>query len=245
LCDLGLAVLNFDVRGHGQSRPTANNGGTWTYDDIVQADIPAMIEAARRHYPKQSVAIVGHSLVAHAAMIHAGLKPKESAEAIVSFGGNLWMPDLEPSLWTRLLKGGCLIAWAAISFPLGRFDAPFFGMGSDAEPWPYVKQLVLMYLRNELKSLQGIDDYKQALGQVRIPVLSFASEGDRWFGHPEAVTHFLSLLKKAKVKNRIIKQHKGEPPIGHMELVTSQASKPYWIEAGKWILKTVGKMRNA
>lgn len=236
LVEQGLAVLNFDVRGHGESGPTAFEGATWTYDDIVRFDVPALVKAGRLKYPNLPVVLVGHSLIGHAAMIHAGLKPKEAPDAIVSLGGNLWMPGLEPNWIRRILKYGILFTWVVFTVPFGRFDSKFFRIGSDAEPWPYVQQLVSMYFNNHLKSLNGMEDYMEILGCVRIPVLSISSEGDHLFGHPETVTRFVRLLKKARVENRIVRMKKGQPKIGHMDLVTSPHSQFLWKEAGNWIL---------
>src|SRR6476620_5688121 len=42
-----IAVIAFDLRGHGGSRPRASDGGSWSYDDLVEYDVPAVIAFAR------------------------------------------------------------------------------------------------------------------------------------------------------------------------------------------------------
>lgn len=233
----GLVVLNFDVRGHGESGPTAREGATWTYDDIVRFDVPALIAAGRARFPELPVAIVGHSLIGHAAEIHAGLDPNAAADAIVSFGGNLWTPELEPAWWARLVKGGVLLVWAA----LARLPGRFFRIGTDAEPWPYVRQFLSMYFRNRMTSPDGAVDYAHALERVCIPVLAFSSEGDWLLARPPAVARFVSLMKRAPVEHRVLHTQIGHPTPGHMDLVVSSHSRPQWEEAGRWILKTISR----
>src|SRR5262245_58590813 len=66
----GIAVLNFDLRGHGGSTPHAAGGGRWRYDDLVEQDVPAAVDFARRQFPSLPLACVGHSLFGHAALAH-------------------------------------------------------------------------------------------------------------------------------------------------------------------------------
>ena len=64
-----LAAAGFDVyvpdfRGHGRSRPPHARGGTWSFDDLVELDLPALVgaAAAASSCAPADLAILGHSL---------------------------------------------------------------------------------------------------------------------------------------------------------------------------------------
>ncbi|MEZ4237677.1 MAG: hypothetical protein R3F59_16325 [Myxococcota bacterium] len=47
LAERGLRVWRADLRGHGHSGPWPDEGGRWTYDDLVRRDLPRSSPAAR------------------------------------------------------------------------------------------------------------------------------------------------------------------------------------------------------
>ena len=61
LSDRGWRTIAFDFRGHGDSGPGAAKGATWTYDDLVVHDLPAVVEGARARARGRKVIVVGHS----------------------------------------------------------------------------------------------------------------------------------------------------------------------------------------
>ncbi len=235
LAEQGIAVLNFDVRGHGESGPGARDGGRWTYDSFVRWDVPAIVAEARRRFADRKVTVVGHSLVGHAALISSGLRPDRAPDGVVAIAANLWLPSLEPSLRRRVLKGAALAVWTAASLPRGYFDPSRFRMGNVPEPLPYVWQFTRDFFRGRLTSPDGRDDYVAALGRAEIPVLSITSTGDRLFAHPDAVARFLAPMRRARLTEHVIDARELSPPPGHMELVVSERCRPIWIEIAQWI----------
>lgn len=235
----GLAVLNADLRGHGESGPSAREGGRWSYDDIVTRDIPACVAAARARFPGLCVTVVGHSLGGHAALIAAGLEPASAPDAIVGLAANMWLPRLDPSLFRRVGKRALMSAWLGVAaLQGGRFDPRPLGLGSDAEPWPYVAQLVRTCVLDRLLSADGRVDYLAALARASVPYLSIASEGDSWLGNPDVIERWNRLLKNARITERRVRRGElgGHAP-DHMGLVTSPASRPLWEEIATWILE--------
>lgn len=55
----GWAVVGYDHRGHGRSPGT--RGGLRQDDDLLH-DLAAVIDVIRQHYPKQRLAVLGHSM---------------------------------------------------------------------------------------------------------------------------------------------------------------------------------------
>jgi len=235
----GIATLSFDLRGHGESGPTAREGGSWSYDSFVRLDLPAIVAEGRRHHPNLPVVLVGHSLAGHAGMISAGLLPERAPDAVVGLGANLWTRDLEPSRALRVLKGAALATWAAASIPRGYWDPVWVRMGTDAEPWPYVWQFLRCYLGNRLSSLDGRDDYEAALGRAELPVFAVSSTGDRLFARPAAVRRFLAHMRRARVVHRVVTEDDVRPPPDHMGLVVNEGCRPIWEEVAGWIVNEV------
>lgn len=229
----GIEVLSFDARGHGQSGPGADIGGSWTYDDIVRRDVPAMIAAGREVAAGRRVVLVGHSLIGHAALIHAGLDPRRTADGIVALAPNLWAPHLERSAARRALKAASLRSWLAVTRAKGFFDTKGLGLGNTAEARAYVEQFWTMWRTDRLASPDGVVDYEDALGEARVSVLGVSSDGDRLFAHPDSVDAYLGLMTAADVEHRRLR---GPDAPDHMGLVTSSRSHALWSEVADWIL---------
>lgn len=236
----GVHVFNFDLRGHGESGPTARQGAQHGYDDYVRYDIPALVEYARGRFPENRLALVGHSLGGHTALIAAGLTFQPPPDLLVALAANLWLPRLEPSLFRRAKKAATLAAWAMVTAPRGYFD-PGGGASSEAESWRYVRQFTGMFFRGRLRHHSKSIDYEHAIARARLDVLSIASEGDELYGHPAAVRRFMALAENANVTHRLVRhgelsERPGRRAPGHMELVTDPACRPLWREIAAEIL---------
>jgi predicted alpha/beta hydrolase len=232
LFDAGLSVVAFDARGHGKSVPRAEQGGRWTYDDFVRQDVPAALRFARSIAGGRPVAVLGHSLIGHAALIAAGLG--HAADAIVAYAPNLWAPHLESSAVVRAAKLGTICAWVATTRARGYFDARAFGLGSDGEPAVYVAQYLSMWRQNRLTSPDGTIDYERALARAEVPVLAFSSVRDRLYARPSSVASFLALMEHAPVTHRIL-DGPGAPT--HMGFVLDPAARPIWEESARFIVR--------
>jgi len=236
----GVHVFNFDLRGHGESGPTAREGAEYAYDDFVQYDMPALVDFARRRFPGRRVALVGHSLGGHAALIAAGLSPESRPDLLVAIAANLWAPRFEPNPIRRAKKAVSFAAWALATVPRGRFD-PGGGASSEAEPWRYVRQFVSMFFRNRLQNRAKTINYEEAIARAEIDVVSIASEGDELYAHPDVVRRFMELAEKAKVTHRVVRhgeitERAGGRAPGHMEIVTDTACRPLWREIAEQIV---------
>lgn len=235
LAGQGLAVLCFDLRGHGQSGPSAAEGAVYTYDDFVQRDVPAIVAAARARFPALGVTLVGHSLTGHAGMIAAGLLPDRAPDAIVGLAANMWVRRFDRGIARRAAKTAALLGWVGVTAPFGRFDARRLRVGTDPEPWAYVAHYLRMYRRGRLESADGRIDYLAAMARARVPVLSVTSEGDRWMARPDETRRFVDTMRDAPITHRVVTRADVDPPPGHAGLVMHPSCKPIWREVAGWI----------
>src|SRR5258705_8706805 len=64
LAGQGIDVLVSDFRGHGRSRPPTAGPDDWSFDDLVELDLPAILARVSHvtECPPSELAICGHSL---------------------------------------------------------------------------------------------------------------------------------------------------------------------------------------
>jgi predicted alpha/beta hydrolase len=234
----GLAVYTFDCRGHGGSRDGAPRR-SWTYDDVVLRDVPAVVAAVRARHPRLPLVVVGHSLVAHATLAWLGVVPGAAVHAVVALAAGVWIRRLEPDALAWLGKRATLEAWRAASVPLGYFPARRLGLGSEDVPRAYIEQF-LGWARTDRWTAADGGDYLRGLARVRAPVLAIAGAADRFMCRPAAGRAFADQLTGAPVTFRVVER--GELPglrPDHMGLVTARAAAPLWGELAAWIERTV------
>lgn len=236
LASCGYGVVAFDLRGHGESSPNARDGARYTYDDYVLRDIPAVVRHAREMFPDRRIVVAGHSLGAHATLVACGVFPDHAPDAVVSLGGNMWIPSFEPDRVRRAKKTATLLAFRGVAESIGYVDPKPLRMGTDAVPLPYVRQFWTMWSTDRYGSLDGQYDYRAALGNVRVPVFSVASEGDTLLAHPTAVELFVGPIGDKYKTLRVLRSRElGAPAPDHMGLVTNSVSRVVWDEIADWI----------
>jgi predicted alpha/beta hydrolase len=247
-------VVSFDLRGHGESGPSARDGARYSYDDYVLRDIPAVVEFVRDMFPDRPVVVVGHSLGAHATLAAVGVFPDKSPvstfgassrlrrsapqtpDAVVSIAGNMWLPSCEPNPVRRAQKTAQLAVFLGLAETWGYFDPRPLRFGTDAVALPYVRQFWAMWSTDRYGSMDGEVNYREALKRVAIPVFSVTSEGDTLLAHPASVELFLAPIAERFKTLRMLRANEvgGRAP-DHMGLVTNAASRVVWDEIADWI----------
>jgi predicted alpha/beta hydrolase len=226
--DRGWRVVAFDFRGHGDSGPRAQEGGSWSYDDLVRHDLPAVFAFARgRDRKKRRIVLVGHSLGAHVALAAQGAS-LVAFDAIVSLGANLWLRQDEPSLRRWVVKRALIAAVVATCRRLGRFPARALRLGSDDEARAYFEDLDRCVRTGRWTSADGSVDYLAGLAEVRVPVLQVVGEADRLACPPESGARFVS---RCGGRHELLRA----PGVDHMGLVTSEAMRGTWDQVERWM----------
>lgn len=217
LARAGARVVAFDFRGHGDSGPAASAGGFWSFDDLVRRDLPSVVDAARLRADGAPVVIVGHSLGGSVALAATGAG-LAAPDAIVAIASRIGLPRWDPSPVRRALVRAMTEAMRRTTARVGYFPARTLRQGSDDEAAPFVHDLVRFVDTDTWKSEDGAHDYGDALKDVAVPVLAFASTADRFQCPPECMKAMLGAVRRAEL--RVVSQgDDGGSAPDHMELV--------------------------
>ncbi len=132
LVSRGWRTVTFDFRGHGESGDGAAKGASWSYDDLVRFDLPAVVDATRARAKKLPVVVVGHSLGGHVALAAQGTG-RIAADAVVCIAANIWLAAHEPSTARWIAKRAVMAGIDAVCRKRGYFPARALRIGSDDE----------------------------------------------------------------------------------------------------------------
>lgn len=233
LASCGWEVWLADLRGRGASGPTVAEGGSWTYDDIITRDLPALVRAARA--TPGFLWLVGHSLAGHASIGAAAAGLYESPpDGHVLLAANTWVPDVEPSRRLRWKKRGALLAFGAIRRAVGHFPSRRLGVGPVDEAGPYVDDLLRTWRRG-WRSRDGRHDYFGRMGEVTGPILNVVGRADTLAAHPSGARRWTERLPGAAF------WWVGAGDMGlpfhpdHMTLVTDARARPLWQHITDWM----------
>jgi predicted alpha/beta hydrolase len=235
LVERGWRVVAFDFRGHGDSRRAPPHGSSYTYDDLVARDLPAVCAFARSRAPRgRPVLVVGHSLGGHTALAAQGTGAI-AVQGIVGLGASPWLPQLEPSRARWALKRATLAAAGSVCRRLGRFPARALRLGSDDVARGCFDDLQRFARTGAWTSADGCADYLASLGLVRIPVLQVVSDGDRLECAPACGERLAARCGGPHEVVRIAHSDDGGPPPGHMGLVLSGRVRSAWERIEAWM----------
>jgi predicted alpha/beta hydrolase len=191
------------------------------------------VAAARARAKKLPVVIVGHSLGGHVALASQGTG-RIAADAIVGVASNVWLRDFEPSRARWLAKRATMALVRKACERQGYFPARALRMGSDDESAAYFASLIRVTERGAWASDAGVD-YLASLANVRIPVLSLASDGDRINCVPICAENFHARVAGPRTIERIRHADDGGRAPGHMDIVTTDRAKSAWERVEAWM----------
>jgi predicted alpha/beta hydrolase len=173
--EAGLDCWVLDFRGHGASVPPSPRVGGWNFDDYVERDLPAALEAVARGSgaaPGQ-VAYLGHSLGGLVGLAAFGTGSAPQPRRLVLVSVSCWRHGPRGPLARR--AGMALFDLSARAF--GRAPIRALGLGTDDEPESYVRQLTGWTRAGLWSSLTG-HDYASTIPSITSPTLATVSDDD-------------------------------------------------------------------
>ena len=230
--EAGFHVIVADFRGHGESGPKPEAGGTWDYDDLVLRDVPALVGFAKTRF-NLPVSIIGHSLGGHVAAASLGVGATQ-ASALVGIAANVWIAALEPSRRVRLGRRAAMVGMKAFARWYGVFPSRKAGIGTADEARPYVRDLARF--EHGWTSRDGARDYLDAMKELGCPSLFLTASGDRFMAPSAYAARWARTAVGAEIWPVDDGVHGGVGRPGHMDLVTDPGQAPVWRGIADWLL---------
>lgn len=180
LADRGLDVYVADFRGHGRSVPPRAGSGNWSFDDLVERDLPAIITAvaAASSVPPGELGILGHSLGGLVASAALGTGRIDAPRVLGLAATNVWLGETPTRrALMRLYRGATVL--------LGKAPIRALRLGNADEAVAFVDQLTGWSRSRRWLGLLGVD-YLAALETITAPAFAFTGARDRLCPPPDA-----------------------------------------------------------
>ncbi len=226
LAAAGYDVLVADFRGHGRSVPPRAGADDWSFDDLVELDLPAIIAAAARasSCAPNELVIVGHSL--GGLVTTAGLATARipSPRLVVLPATAVWLLGRDGPLARR----GLMAAYRGVTAVFGKAPIRALRAGTADEAATYIRQLTGWTRAARWTSLRGID-YLAGLSTITTRVLPITGAGD-WMCKPADAAAFATRMPNA-APVRVISRANGDAlDPDHFQLFTRPELRPVWNE---------------
>ncbi|HUQ07423.1 MAG TPA: alpha/beta fold hydrolase [Kofleriaceae bacterium] len=228
LAGQGLDVFVLDWRGHGDSKPPAPKGGTWTFDDYVTLDLPAALAAvgAAAGCRPAEVAVLGHSLGGLVTLASLGTGVVKVRRLVLA-ATSVWLPGPDGP-WRRRAT---MRVYDGVARVLGYAPIKRLGFGSEDEPASYVRQLAGWARTGRWTSHDGID-YLASLAHVDVPAWAIVGAGDGLCAPEDAAV--LTRRMPRTVPMRVVSRAGGDAfDPDHFTLFTRPDMAPVWIEIAR------------
>ncbi|MFI6675005.1 alpha/beta fold hydrolase [Kribbella sp. NPDC050470] len=196
LTEQGCHAVLADHRGTGRSSVRPSRRVSFGYADVLELELPAIVEAVCREFGTQRIAVVGHSLGGQLGVLFSAVSDRISHIVLVASGSAWWakVPGIR-----SLARFAGLQLVLATTLLCGYLPGWFPFAGKEA------KQLVLDWgheaLTGRYKVAGSQVDYEAALARSSVPALFINFPGDNYA--PAACASYLaSKLRSAHVTVR-------------------------------------------
>ncbi len=262
----GLDVWVLELRGHGYSEPAGGHGSRgWTFDDLVQFDVPTAVTHVRTRRGGRKLVWVGHSMGGMVMYAALGQNPtvQESIAGLVTLASPIAFPAVASSVMRGLgelfLKlplpevlpqHGALVAiWSAIGWTprateIGmnpaNVDHRIFGQALRRSicnvPRTMLRQLAQWSLTGEFRSCNREIDYRANLSRIMTPLFIIAGAVDR-LASPEMVRYAYDHVGSNRKQYREFGAGGGDSAdYGHIDLIFGRhAPDEVFPLIGAWI----------
>ena len=219
----GLDVLVADFRGHGRSVPPHAGKDDWSFDDLVEHDLPAIVDAVceATELPAREVAILGHSLgglVACAALATRRIQPPRVLGLVAT---SVWLGETPA-------RRALMRTYRGVTALLGRAPIRALRVGTADESASYVDQLAMWSSTKRWTSLRGVD-YLAALDTIAVPAFAVCGATD-WMCRPADADAIAKRIKHCEPLRVVGTRHGDAIDPDHFQLFTQPALSRRWTE---------------
>jgi predicted alpha/beta hydrolase len=226
LAKAGFEVFVADFRGHGRSQPPTAKQSDWSFDDLVELDLPAIVTAcaSAASCSTSDLVLLGHSLGGLVSTAALGTGRIPSPRLLVLASTSVWLPGPKGPFARRAVMG----VYRAAAQLLGYAPIRRLRVGTADEAATYVRQLTGWAQSARWTSLRGVD-YTASAETITTPVLPFCGAGD-WMCTPRDAAAFLGHLP-CTAELRVVGTRRGDAlDPDHFQLFTRDELTPMWHE---------------
>ncbi len=224
--EAGFDVFVADFRGHGRSIPPRAGADDWSFDDLVDKDLPAIVKACAyaANCPTSELVLLGHSLGGLVATAALGTGKIVPPRALILPSTAVWLVGPDGSVRRRAL----MAAYRGVASLFGKAPIRALGAGTSDESATYVGQLTSWSRSARWTSLRGVD-YLAALARIETPVLPLVGASD-WMCTVEDARGFASRIPTASPVRVIGSKHGDALDPDHFQLFTRPELRSAWSE---------------
>lgn len=99
----GLSVCTTDLRAQGESTPKLAEAPDFGYRELIETDLPLIVDAVRSAFPHAPLYLFGHSLGGQLALLHTAAAPEEISGVAVIGTGTVFWRAFGPKRWAEAL----------------------------------------------------------------------------------------------------------------------------------------------
>lgn len=230
LAEHGVATYLHEQRGHGASPLRPSWRCDFGYRELVEFDLPAMVDWIRAQHPGLPLVIGGHSLGGQLSALYAAAHPGEADGVILVACATPHFRAFPAPMRNQIRIGSRL--FVASSRLLGHYPGPWFGFGG-REARGLIADWSRLARHGRFVPAGSARDYEALLGRVRTPVLCLHAERDS-FGPLQAVQEILDKMPAAPRTRVCLPADPAESP---RQAHFSWARRPGAViaEIGRWV----------
>ncbi len=212
LCSQGFPVVTTDLRGLGSSSVRANRKNDFGYREIVELDLPALLDAVADALPGRDIFVLGHSLGGQLACLVAAADPQAITGLILVASCSVYHGSwpFPKSLLVLMFEQTAALT-ARI---LGYFPGHLVGFG-DREARRLTCDWAFQGRTGRYQAAGSTRRYEELLATSAVPVLAVSLSDDS-YAPRRAVEHLLSKMPQApKTHLHLAPNELGGDSVGH------------------------------
>lgn len=241
LAEQGVAVLTYDYRGIGASRPTQLRGFNASMRDWINLDAEGATRWARAYYPGIPLLAIGHSLGGHAIGLCDGSRDLAGA-ALVSSGA-AWIGHVQGAAERARVGTLLRVVGPALVLACGYVPMSQLGLGEDL-PGPAFRDWANWISLRRYFFDDASLNAAQRFARVRAPVLLIGSDDDTWTP-AVAIDELGFFFTAATVERRQFEQSETTTgKIGHAGFFRREHNVTLWPRLIEWLLQRATQPAN-
>ncbi|MHB8603965.1 MAG: alpha/beta hydrolase family protein [Thermoplasmatota archaeon] len=236
LAECGLAVVTFDYRGVGGSRPKSLRGFRAKMHEWATLDIAGALDFAEKRWPGAPFAIVGHSSGGWSLGMVPNIGRVDRIVMVGSQHGNArYWPATKrwrfAAIWYAMIPAvatlaGHLPGWTGVGEDLPK------GVALEWAHWCRSRDFVF----------RDVPARRAAYAAIRAPILAWSFTDDS-YAPPASVDALLVHFSGAKVETRRRSPTEIGAPVGHFGFFRPKFRDTLWRDTVAWIERDKGSSR--